>query len=444
MNPFRALPQRLCALAAPLALFACETEPEIVQPKPIIADGKYYMGMQVVPFGIKLFFEADLVTEASAGGGGKIRSLALTAVSKEGVVVPGVIASAKEVVVAKDGSFKVDFGSLVLPAKGSPTSTDVPIELNLTGILKADSAFCGLVDGYVPSFKVALTGSKFKAVTWGKHTTSGETSCEGDPKKVYTGIATCPTLAVGKNAMKSAEIDRSFQVYLPDAGTPADAVPLVFLYHGVDGSGDGVLKETQFATLLKSESFVLVVPESARVNGTKLKTDWYYGSSLFGMDNPDLVFFDDMVKCASDQYKIDPKRIYVTGMSGGGLMTTFAAMHRGAKVAAAAPFSGGYLHAFAAPAHKLPMLITWGGKTDKAFEQDFDILAKELIGNFSKHGHFVVQCEHTTGHKWPLAMNAAAWAFLSVQRLGEPIVQFASGLPSAFPPYCKIVATTGK
>lgn len=404
----------------------------------LIKDGDYFVALHVAAFGIDLFFKAVILGDGKVGEGGKLRLIALRPINTKTGEVGDAIAAACDVPVGKDGTFTAKFGEVVLPAKSSPSLNDVNLTLELVGKVQAADVLCGLAEGKVPIFKVELTGSKFKAVAFGKQTTPPETSCEGTTSKQHAPIDKCPALGAGPNAFKSAGLDRTFDVWLPASGTPTAAVPLVFLYHGVGGSSATIVKDSGFAKLLETEKFILVVPNSATPEGKKLSLDWFTGAAAFDKDNPDLVFFDDLIKCTSASWQIDPDRVYVTGMSGGGLMTVMLTLHRGKSIAATAPFSGGYLHAWPTPAGTPPVLVTWGGKTDEAFSQKFELLAQELLTNFKKDGRFIVRCEHTLGHKWPLEMNVAAWKFLSSFTRGKADNPLAAGLGKEFPAYCTV------
>ena len=407
----------------------------------LIKDGEYYMGVQAAPFGnLKPFFKVTLTAGGALDGGGVLKTFEIRAVSADGWIGDP-LATAKDVAVGKDNTFKISFDSIVLPAKTTPTGSDVPVSLVLTGVIHKDNWFCGDVDGMVPDFGQALTGSKFRGVAWGTEKTPAESSCEGDNNPIYTHIATCPSIAVGTNKMNSATRDRTFEVRLPDGPTPTEALPLVLLYHGVGGDAPTMITDAHYDALMKTEKLILVAPNSERDPKTGkavLKTDWYYGASLFDMDNPDLVYFDDLVNCVSKTYQIDPKRIYVTGMSGGGLESTFIGANRAAVVAAASPFSGGFLVKWPKYDHKVPFLVTWGGTEDSAYSQNFDTLAKQLIGYLLGAGNVTVQCNHGTGHKWPAEMTAASWKFLSSFTLDSTDNPFATSLPAVFPSYCSI------
>ncbi len=210
---------------------------------------------------------------------------------------------------------------------------------------------------------------------------------------VYENIAKCPTLKAGMNKMTSATFDRQFMLVLPAAATGTDSVaklPIVFVYHGNTGNAAGILKSTTWDTMHANETadpFILVAPEtSAIVGDSKPVLDWRYGEKVFDADNRELVFFSDMLKCIGEQHAVNTDRVYVTDMSGGGMMTTFLTAHRGKHIAAAAPLSGGYLHDWPKEAAQVPMLVTWGGEKDEAYNQNFHTLAQTVMKALKDNG----------------------------------------------------------
>lgn len=399
-----------------------------------------FLAVQAAPFGgLQLFFKASIVGHQTADGGAVMKLITLRAVSGKTKEVTDIMAAACDVVVKPDGSFAIDFGDVVLPAKGSPTDTDVKLSLIMTGKFTGLNTFCGDLEGNVPDFGVKLTGSKFKAVEFGTQADPPESSCEGNTAKTYTGIAACPALLPGENTMTSAERSRTFIVQLPKDVSDVSGLPVIFLYHGVGGEPDTMITESFLGAEQAKTPFILIAPRSERATSGKavLKTDWYYGSPLFKNDNPDLVFFDDLVKCAGEKYKFDSKRIYVTGMSGGGLMSTFLGIHKSDVVAAATPFSGGYLHAWPSKSGTVPFVVSWGGVDDFAYEQNFDKMAKSLIDSLKGSGHVVVSCNHGTKHEWPKEGGTYAAKFLLAHKLGEAS-PFASSLGEGWPSYCTL------
>jgi len=405
---------------------------------PWFPDGAYFVGVELAEFsGVKLKMKAVVKSAGDKDKASKIGSIALYGLpvaADDPWVQDKPMGTLKDVPIDAKGAFIADFGEVTVPGKTLPTGADSKVTIILHAKSNADGTWCGLMKGEVPDFSTKLEKSTFKAVKFGTQPKTGyETTCEKKAAKKYNPIAACPKLGEGLNKMQSAETEREFYVHLPKGATGAAALPIVFLYHGVGGTPEKFKAETKFEELLKDNSFILIVPASSRVDGKKETLDWYFTGELFDTDNRDLVFFDDAVKCVGEQWKVDAKRIYVTGMSGGGLMSTFIAANRGDKVAAAAPFSGGYLHAQWPNTDKTPFMVTWGGPKDEAYSQDFDKLAKTLIGYLEGGKHPLAKCDHGLEHVWPKTASKDAWEFLSQFTLGGGETPDKSKLPK----YCK-------
>lgn len=410
----------------------------------LLADGEYFVGVKLSLAGAQLRMKVALTAEGEASKGGKLLTFDLYGLgSADDWVSPAPIATAKDVVVKADGTFSVDLGKVTVPAKSSPTGT--PVESNMVVIGTVDSkasTFCGSFSGNIPAFEADLKGTTFKAVPFGTQADPYEVGCSINTV-TYTPIDKCPKLEVGLNKIKSAGFDRTFLLYLPAAATKTASTghPVVVLYHGNTGSAAGIVKSTGWREIQKGETadpFILIAPDtSALVGDKKPVLDWRYGEKVFDYDNRELVMFDDMLKCVGEQHKIDEKRVYVTGMSAGGMMTTFLSAHRTAKLAATAPFSGGYLHKWPSEGPKTPMLVIWGGEKDFAYSQNFHTLAQTLMKSLTDNKWWFARCNHGTGHNIPVSLVKNAWTFLKGHRLGEAS-PFAKGLPSDFPSFCDL------
>lgn len=437
----------LTLVLATAALAGCETDDPDSYEKvnTLLADGDYFMGIQLTVGSVKLRMKVTLEAEGELGKGGTLQKIALRGLDLTGSDADwqsDVLATATGVKVGADNAFDFSFGEVTVPAKSSPAG-EVKAVLKIKGTIAADGTFCGELEGSVTvGDPIDLKGSTFKAVPFKDRKPDFEVGCVSQAAKVFKPIATCPALTAGTNKMVSAEMERTFEVRLPAGATPTGALPLVVLFHGMGGSANGILKDSGYAELLKSQQFILVAPDSAREGGKKkYDLDWNFAGTFFDMDNPDLVLFDDLLTCVSKSWNVNAKRVYVTGMSGGGLMSTFAAAHRSTRIAAAAPMSGGYLHKWPTLENKMPFLVTWGGPEDKAASQDFHAFALALLDSLTTAGHApIIQCQHALSHKWPPEMTPAVHAFLNSFTLQGKENPYAAGskLPGVFPSYCTL------
>jgi hypothetical protein len=130
--------------------------------------------------------------------------------------------------------------------------------------------------------------------------------------------------------------------------------------------------------------------------------------------NPDVTFFDDLVDCLAAHYPIDRKRIYIGGLSAGGIMTNRVLRERSDVLAGGIVGSGVFELTEPVPAKTLaPMfvIVTWGGDNDAWGGTNAGVTVPEI--NFAEQGALAsdyyesspglnqVYCEgHNLGHGW--------------------------------------------
>jgi dienelactone hydrolase len=160
------------------------------------------------------------------------------------------------------------------------------------------------------------------------------------------------------------------------------------------------------------------------------------GTAIFGED--DLEVTDLIVACAVRDHNIDPRRIYVTGCSAGGLMTGTMASLRSSYVAAAVPNSGGatFPHDLDDPSH-VPALMTIHGGASDYVGVSFSQTSATLDSHFDSEGGFVVNCDHGGGHCANSDLYDETWDFMKAHTFGAPS-PYAARLPESYPDYCSI------
>ncbi len=115
----------------------------------------------------------------------------------------------------------------------------------------------------------------------------------------------------------------SYGLFVPPAYDPDVAVPLVVCLHGAGFTGDSYLE--RWAARL-GEWSVLACP-------TTMAGTWWTRPS------EELVLAT--IKAVRARYRIDPDRIYLTGMSNGGIGAWIIGMHHAPRFAAVAPMASG-------------------------------------------------------------------------------------------------------
>jgi polyhydroxybutyrate depolymerase len=137
-------------------------------------------------------------------------------------------------------------------------------------------------------------------------------------------------------------LDRTYRVHTPPG--PAAATPLVVMLHGASGSGEQAEKSYGWDQLADSAHFVVAYPDGV---GHTWNGHGCCGKAM--RDNIDDVgFITAMVGQISAGLPIDKSRVYVAGISNGGIMSYTLACNTGI-FAAIGPDSATMLDACTAP-----------------------------------------------------------------------------------------------
>jgi poly(3-hydroxybutyrate) depolymerase len=160
------------------------------------------------------------------------------------------------------------------------------------------------------------------------------------------------------------------------------------------------------------------------------------GTRTFSRD--DFNIADLIVACAVRDHGIDPRRIYTTGCSAGGLHAGCMGAARSSYVAATVPNSGGALLPYAIEdGIRIPAVMTMHGGPDDMVIVSFAATSERYDRQMKEAGAFVVNCNHGGGHcQAPAPLYAAAWEFMKAHPFGVTPEPYSAGLPASFPSYC--------
>jgi hypothetical protein len=128
-------------------------------------------------------------------------------------------------------------------------------------------------------------------------------------------------------------------------------------------------------------------------------------------------------------------------MSLGGIFTGTLISSRSDVLASAAPFSGGLFRPKSDGWVPIPTVVSWGGEEDIYYDQDFDVLAGQMVDALGNDDHFVIQCNHGLGHSLSAELWDYTFQFFADHPRGVTPAPYAGvGLPDVFPDYCSIAA----
>ena len=129
---------------------------------------------------------------------------------------------------------------------------------------------------------------------------------------------------------------RTYLLFKPHPLDPTQRVPLVIAIHGYTVDAAWMETTTRFDEKAKQGGFVVVYPEG-------INNSWNAGSCCGDAQSnkvDDVLFVRQLISSLVANGGIDPKRVFVTGMSNGGMMAHRLACELSDRIAAIASVSG--------------------------------------------------------------------------------------------------------
>lgn len=131
-------------------------------------------------------------------------------------------------------------------------------------------------------------------------------------------------------SLNSGGLERTCSVHVPPSYRKGMAVPLVLVFHGGGGTGEGMEKLTHMDEVADDGGFMVVYPDGVDGN-------WNDGRPEINPGVDDVGFIRDLLGRLEADYSIDAGRVYATGISNGGFMSYRLAFDMADRFAAIAP-----------------------------------------------------------------------------------------------------------
>jgi len=136
---------------------------------------------------------------------------------------------------------------------------------------------------------------------------------------------------VVQQQLVSGQRQRTYRLFVPASDDSRTPLPLVLELHGSGGSSAGQARTSGFDAVAEREGFAVAA----------LQADAGIWNVPVRDNRPDdIAYVADVIDHVAARVCIDLTRVYVTGFSGGGRMSSLVGCRLGARIAAIAPVAG--------------------------------------------------------------------------------------------------------
>jgi len=137
-----------------------------------------------------------------------------------------------------------------------------------------------------------------------------------------------------------AGLERTYRIRIPSSYDKTSPIPLVIVLHGGGGTGEKMEELTLrgFNRLSDKEGFIVVYPDGIEKHWNDGRKNVRYRAHQEKID--DVGFLSALIDHLDKERDIDKRRVYVTGISNGAMMSFRLACELSEKITAIAPVSG--------------------------------------------------------------------------------------------------------
>lgn len=182
----------------------------------------------------------------------------------------------------------------------------------------------------------------------------------------WTGAANAADDAAAATRLHTIMVggqQRAYRLRVPDTLDAAKPAPLVLVFHGGGGTPEQIERESRFSELADREGFVVAYPAGYRRSWNDGRGADAVAAQRDGID--DVAFIAALIDEVAASRRIDPKRVYATGISNGAMFSHRLALALAPRIAAIAPVAGGLPQALLAsfePKEPVSVLVVHGSQ----------------------------------------------------------------------------------
>ncbi len=217
-----------------------------------------------------------------------------------------------------------------------------------------------------------------------------------------------------------------YQIYVPDNPESGEKVPLILCLHGAGERGSDNHKQLKYgvknilACSRRNHQPVIVVAPQCPVGRRWVEVDWSADAHRMPRTpSVPMQMVQQLLQETLQQLPVDPRRVYVTGLSMGGFGTWDIIQRNPALFAAAVPVCGGGDPAYADRLADLPIWV-FHGDADGTVKVE---RSREMVAALKEAGGHPLYTEYPgVGHgSWgPAYNNPDLWTWMFSQQKTEP------------------------
>lgn len=161
--------------------------------------------------------------------------------------------------------------------------------------------------------------------------------------------------------MRVGGLERHYLLYLPSRLARNGTAALVLVFHGRGSDGPRMEQLTGFSDLADRDRFAVVYPDGIDYSWNDGRV--VPGSRAYRRRIDDVGFIAALIDTLTLELRLDPRRIFATGLSNGGSFAHYVGANLARRIAAIASVAGGltapFVHRFA-PAAPVSVLVIQG------------------------------------------------------------------------------------
>ena len=143
---------------------------------------------------------------------------------------------------------------------------------------------------------------------------AGTVSVRTSPSLVPSASPAAIRALAEQRGLAVGGVDRTYRVYVPTALDRATPAPLLLWLHGVPGTSEGAEQRTGLNDQADQFRFVVAYPQ-----GLPAANSWWNTGQCCGAGD-DVAFILQIIDALAKEYRLDADRVYVAGLSAGGMM----------------------------------------------------------------------------------------------------------------------------